>query len=494
MLQGIARSGAGLVLAGVALLGLAGAAGPAPAATVADGDADGIHDDLDNCPASFNPDQDDSDGDGAGDACDPDDDGDRVPDASDNCPLEANPGQDDDDRDLLGNVCDASFDAGAAVAAIEADVAFSVGQIAAANPPGGSRLIAMLTGDSGLLEKLAEAVEPYAADAIGHGQYVERLNVALRQLNLYTRHISASLTLRRLPSLAAALRARARSMREQLPRPDRLSAFARGLRRARQRLRRADRRSSGGDRRRLHRRGRRLPALGAHGLPGRRDPLRRGAGRAHTGGLQRHGRRLRRCSGRRQPGGGGIACPTGLPGLCGSGQTSCVQAQLRCIPDRAGVTELCNNLDDDCDVAVDERFPEIGQPCAVGAGVARTPARWSAPSLSNGLFVRSRPVPAMPARGALQRARRRLRRKHRRGLSGRGHGVPRDQRSLLDAGATRLHRRRVRHALWRGPARRRATALTTTATACSTKATRAAARPAAGAPAPRARPCARAGR
>ena len=42
--------------------------------TEADGDGDGVPDDIDNCPFTYNPDQTDSDGDGIGDACDDDDD------------------------------------------------------------------------------------------------------------------------------------------------------------------------------------------------------------------------------------------------------------------------------------------------------------------------------------------------------------------------------------------------------------------------------------
>lgn len=53
-----------------------------------DSDEDGIPDARDNCPADFNPDQTDTDGDGAGDVCDADDDNDGLPDHADRCPLE----------------------------------------------------------------------------------------------------------------------------------------------------------------------------------------------------------------------------------------------------------------------------------------------------------------------------------------------------------------------------------------------------------------------
>ena len=81
-----------------------------------DTDGDGRSDSLDNCPTvpnpadlkldRTNPVQIDTDGDGAGDACDPDVDGDGVQNAGDKCLLAADPSQGDADGDGRGDACD----------------------------------------------------------------------------------------------------------------------------------------------------------------------------------------------------------------------------------------------------------------------------------------------------------------------------------------------------------------------------------------------------
>lgn len=75
-----------------------------------DADGDRVRDSADNCPSTYNPTQADLDGDGAGDACDPDDDGDGVPDGVDNCVQSFNPAQEDFDVDGLGDACDEDDD------------------------------------------------------------------------------------------------------------------------------------------------------------------------------------------------------------------------------------------------------------------------------------------------------------------------------------------------------------------------------------------------
>jgi hypothetical protein len=75
-------------------------------AATPDSDADGASDEADNCPLTYNPEQADADGDGLGDAYDPDDaDGDGYPNYADNCRLVPND-QRDADRDGIGDACD----------------------------------------------------------------------------------------------------------------------------------------------------------------------------------------------------------------------------------------------------------------------------------------------------------------------------------------------------------------------------------------------------
>ncbi|HEY0460105.1 MAG TPA: thrombospondin type 3 repeat-containing protein [Pyrinomonadaceae bacterium] len=71
-----------------------------------DSDGDTVPDANDNCPLVSNPDQLDTDGDGAGNVCDADDDNDGAADAVDNCPLVSNPDQADFDLDGIGDTCD----------------------------------------------------------------------------------------------------------------------------------------------------------------------------------------------------------------------------------------------------------------------------------------------------------------------------------------------------------------------------------------------------
>ena len=64
--------------------------------------------------------------------------------------------------------------------------------------------------------------------------------------------------------------------------------------------------------------------------------------------------------------GGGAACDSGQPGVCGPGTTLCRAGRVQCDPQRAPGAETCNGLDDNCNGASDEGNPGGGVACATG--------------------------------------------------------------------------------------------------------------------------------
>lgn len=64
--------------------------------------------------------------------------------------------------------------------------------------------------------------------------------------------------------------------------------------------------------------------------------------------------------------GGGVDCPTGMPGICADGTTQCSNGgmTITCEPNLKPTAEVCNGLDDDCDGTVDN--PDAPNLCPTG--------------------------------------------------------------------------------------------------------------------------------
>jgi hypothetical protein len=67
--------------------------------------------------------------------------------------------------------------------------------------------------------------------------------------------------------------------------------------------------------------------------------------------------------------GGGVACASGLPGVCAAGLTACTSGALTCaaVITPGSQIESCNGLDDNCDGVVDNGF-NVGSACFNGVG------------------------------------------------------------------------------------------------------------------------------
>lgn len=182
-----------------------------------DTDADGIFDVNDNCLNDANPLQENNDADALGDICDPDDDNDGSEDIVDNCPIDSNPFQVDDDFDGLGNACDATYDASSVAQYLEQVAAGMVATLIDINVSGGNGMIAKLTGNGGLIRKVANAVAAYEAGFIDTSTYLSDLQTALNVLTAFENQLNAKINKGKIGETdAASLLAAATDLRSTI--------------------------------------------------------------------------------------------------------------------------------------------------------------------------------------------------------------------------------------------------------------------------------------
>jgi hypothetical protein len=66
--------------------------------------------------------------------------------------------------------------------------------------------------------------------------------------------------------------------------------------------------------------------------------------------------------------GGGAACSTGKLGVCAAGTTTCTAGVVSCVQNVQPSTEVCDGKDNNCDGTVDEGNPGGGAACTTGVG------------------------------------------------------------------------------------------------------------------------------
>jgi len=123
----------------------------------------------------------------------PDSDNDGIPDNVDNCPVVANPAQTDSDYDGAGDACDSVFDNDTAAAQAEMLIDDAIANITTASPSGSNGLISKLTGNSGVMTIVGNAVSDYENGLIDLQAYLAELNNALNKLDSFDNQVAAKI-------------------------------------------------------------------------------------------------------------------------------------------------------------------------------------------------------------------------------------------------------------------------------------------------------------
>ena len=133
--------------------------------------------------------------------CDDDDDNDGVSDFDDNCPLVANPDQLDSDLDGAGDACDQTFNHGTVADYVESTTVDIISILTGLpSVPGTNGMIAKLNE---IVADVTAAVNGWSDGTLSFEEYLDILHVALETLTAFDNQLEAKAGHPRVPIPAA---------------------------------------------------------------------------------------------------------------------------------------------------------------------------------------------------------------------------------------------------------------------------------------------------